>query len=72
MATPTPPGALNQSISLEYTKEELKDLVLEPNNLCARVKEGLHVRAPRTGVGRVLTPSPQAEKNLGTCKISRD
>jgi hypothetical protein len=50
MVTTTPPGALRQSISVKFTKEERKDLLLSSRTVSAqKVKEGLHLR-PRVPV----------------------
>jgi hypothetical protein len=58
MAMTTPPGAPNESISVKYTKEELKDLLLRAEQSLRKSERRLTLASPLTGVGQVLTPNP--------------
>jgi hypothetical protein len=72
VAITTPPWALSQSISVKLTKEELKDLLLKPNDPCARVKEGLLLRAPYAGVGQdPVRPENLFVNNAKSLEIGR-
>jgi hypothetical protein len=51
----TPPGALPQSISVKFTKEERKDLLVRAEQSLLKGQRRLALASTRTGVGQVLT-----------------
>ena len=70
MATTTPPGALSQSISVKYTKEELKDLLLRAEQIPAHERKKAYAREPAyRRLGSPDTKTPKRENIWATGKF---